>query len=153
MLQKIILNFLVMININPYFREKIIMKNIANDVDYLDKYARELWGQQGKIEGKENKVKSTYYASTTSCNWFGFIERINECIQEPTWSQVKGFVEYYCKKRNVDFSFYINLYNKIEEMGYSATFKTTSMHEFYLKENKKEEFLDPFYREIFKYFD
>lgn len=128
------------------------MKNIANDVEILDVYARKLWGLKSRGSNKENSFTDTYYASTTSFNWFGFLERINECIESPTWYQVKSFVEYYCKKRKVDSSSYIMLYENLEKMGYSSTFKTRSMNEFYLRTMDIEKNADPFYQQIIDFF-
>lgn len=124
------------------------MKNIAKDVEDLDIYARNLWGQ----ESRGLNFPDTYYASTTSYNWFGFLERINECIESPTWFQVNSFVEYYCNKIGVDFSSYILLYNNFEEMGYSSTFKTTNMKALYLSTKDPKITLDPFYQQIIDFF-
>lgn len=124
------------------------MKNIAKDVDFLDTYARKLWGQGSRGVNKNKEFPSSYYASTTSYNWFGFLERINECIESPTWFQVNSFVEYYCNKKGVDFSSYILLYNNFEEMGYSSTFKTTNMKALYLSTKDSKNILDPFYQQI-----
>jgi len=128
------------------------MKNIAKDVEDLDIYARNLWGQESRGINKDNEFPDTYYASTTSYNWFGFLERINECIESPTWFQVNGFVEYYCNKRGVEFSSYILLYNNLEEMGYSSTFKTTNMKALYLSPKDLKNTLDSFYQQIIDFF-
>lgn len=128
------------------------MKNISKDVETLDVYVRDLWGLKSRIFYLDNKLPFTHYASTTSYNWFGFLERINECIEYPTWFQVKSFVEYYCKKRKVDSSSYIMLYENLEKMGYSSTFKTTCMNEFYLRTMDIGKIADPFYQQIIDFF-
>lgn len=129
------------------------MKNIGNDVNILDAYARNLWGQESREESKKADKFSSYYASTTSVNWFGFLECINECIETPTWSQVNRFVEYYCNKKGVEFSSYILLYNNIEKMGYSATFKTTNMKALYLCTKNQSDTLDTIYKQILDFFN
>lgn len=128
------------------------MKNIAKDVEDLDVYVRDLWGQESRLVMKKNDNNSTYYASTTSFNWFGFLESINECVESPTWYQVKRFVEYYCKKRKVDSSSYILLYENLESMGYSSTFKTTVMNRFYKRTLDSERISNPFYQQIIDFF-
>lgn len=128
------------------------MKNIAKDVEILDVYTRKLWGLKSRGFNKENGFSDTYYASTTSFNWFGFLESINECIESPTWFQVKSFVEYYCKKRKVDSSSYIMLYENLEKMGYSSTFKTTGMNKFYKRTLDLDRISNPFYQQIIDFF-
>jgi hypothetical protein len=129
------------------------MKNIAEDVEKLDVYARKLWGQESRSEQRKMDPFSTYYTSTTSYNWFGFLERINECIEAPTWSQIKSFVEYYCKEKRVDHSSYILLYDNLEKEGYSSVFKTTAMHAFYLRDANQLGTIGTFYRVIIDFFD
>ena len=129
------------------------MKSIARDIETLDAYARNLWGQESRGINKINGFPDTYYASTTSYNWFGFLERINECIESPTWFQVNSFVKYYCNKRGVEFSSYILLYNNLEEMGYSSMFKTTNMKDLYLSTTDCKNTLDPFYQQIIDFFN
>ncbi len=126
-------------------------KNIALNVTSLDRFVRELWKNDPNFIDKCNSKNPPFYATTTSYNWYGFIERINEVILNPEWSQIKEFVEHYCSKRNLESSSYIILYEKLDKMGYSSVFKTSIMNSFYLEENSIST-KDPFYIEIFSFF-
>ena len=65
-----------------------INKNSAKNIDFQ---VRQFW------ENKGYKINSDYYfAATSSNNWYGFIEGINDCIENPTWEEIKEFVKYYC---------------------------------------------------------
>lgn len=121
-------------------------KNIAEDFKILEQYIRSILT---KDEISEIKSK---YVSFGSFNWFGFLERINECIEAPRWVQIRSFVEYYCKKQAVSATPYLNLYINLEDLGYSPVFKTDIMKSLYLNSNDITE-INGIYKEIFDFFE
>lgn len=128
------------------------MRNIAENVNELDNFARNFWSSNDHFEKQYRKKEKNYYATTTSYNWFGFLERINEVIENPTWAQINEFVEYYCKQRKVDFTSYISLYKEIEKKGFTPVFKTDIMKEFY-KNREDDVKLYGIYNEIYVFFN
>lgn len=122
------------------------LKNIANDTEKLDLFARKFWGLPSR-----SAEEGTYYASTTSINWYGFIERINECVESPTWKDIKDFVKFYCDHYKRDSSSYIALYNEIESQGYSPIFKTKMMKSLY-KEKDLSKPYESIYMMIMEFF-
>jgi hypothetical protein len=134
------------------------MKDILCDIEVIDKYARVLFNLPDEFSKNEfnsldkTKIKSTFYASLDTYNWFGFIERINECIEKPNWEQIKGFVVFYCNKQGKNAKPYIELYDYLRKIGYSSVFKTNSMNSFYSKQFDKSIILDTFYQEIISFF-
>ena len=128
------------------------MRNIAENVNELDNFARNFWSSNDHFEKQYRKKETNYYATTTSYNWFGFLEIINEVIENPTWTQINEFVEYYCKQRKVDFTSYISLYKEIEKKGFTPVFKTDIMKEFY-KNREDDVKLYGIYNEIYVFFN
>lgn len=127
------------------------VKDLYRDKENLDLYAREFWGIEPRSVNPNSK-KTSYFASMGTYNWFGFLERINECIEAPRWVQIRSFVEYKCKKRKVSSNPYLVLYNYFEDMGYSSVFKTESMKSLYLNSNDITE-INGIYKEIFDFFE
>ena len=126
-------------------------KCLASDREELDLFVREFWGigTRGFIL---NSKKTSYFASMGTVNWIGFVERINECVESPSWENIRSFVEYYCNKRKVPAKPYLDLYHKLEHMGYSSVFKTESMKKLYFLPNQNLNSIDPFFAEIIKFF-
>ena len=124
------------------------MKNIAIDSKKLDKRVREFWGIS-------NITQKTYFAvppiKPTSLNWYGFIERVNECVKSPTWRDIKGFVEFYCQDRKVESELYIKLYDWLEKEGYSSVFKTSTMNDYYNQAGSEKNHPTYIYNKIFEY--
>ena len=126
-------------------------KCLVSDREELDLLVREFWGigPRGFIL---NSKKTSYFASMGTVNWIGFVERINECVESPSWENIRSFVEYYCNKRKVPAKPYLDLYHKLEHMGYSSVFKTESMKKLYFLPNQNLNSIDPFFAEIIKFF-
>lgn len=115
----------------------VVLDKIGGDIlrekDNLDKFARKFWDLP-------NRQPGYYFARTTSINWFGFLERINECVENPDWEFVKEFVCFYCKWLKVDPQTHLELYSEFESMGYSPIFKSRYMDLLYKQKcvNKME---------------
>ena len=125
-------------------------KCLVSDREKLDLYVRKLWGVEPRGV-KTSSNKTSYFASMGTVNWIGFVERINECVESPSWENIRSFVEHYCNKRKVPAKPYLDLYHKLEDMGYSSVFKTISMKELYLPNSNLDE-AEPFYKEIINFF-
>jgi hypothetical protein len=90
------------------------MKIDNKSVKDIDCQVRQFWRSKGY------KINSDYYfAATSSCNWYGFIEGVNDCVENPTWEEIKGFVQYYCTHLKKEYQSYHELYNELERQGYS----------------------------------
>lgn len=108
-----------------------MMKNIFTDQDELDAFAREFWNLPKRLSNKEyyelrknNQTTPPYFATTTSTNWYKFLEIVNSVIETPTWLDVKQYVLKYCIQFGKDFQSYHDLYDEFERKGYSPVFKT-----------------------------
>lgn len=126
-------------------------KSLVGDMEKLDLYVRELWGVEQRGANTISN-KTSYFASMGTYNWIGLIERINECVESPSWENIRSFVAYYCNKRKVSPKPYLDLYHKLEDMGCSSVFKTESMKKLYLLPNQNLDSIDPFFAEIIKFF-
>lgn len=139
--------------IKGFIQKYIFMegKSLVGDMEKLDLFVREFWGigPRGVIP---NSKKASYFASMGTVNWIGFVERINECVESPSWENIRSFVEYYCNKRKVPAKPYLDLYHKLEDMGYSSVFKTVSMKKLYLFPIQNLDIINPFWTEIIKFF-
>jgi|GEM_PF-6199310 len=92
--------------------------NYQNAIKEIDPMVVEFWLKNG-YSIKEKKYSK--FAATSSINWYGFIERVNECIDNPTWDEIRGFVGYYCRSRNEECLSYLQLYQEMEKNNYSPS--------------------------------
>lgn len=113
----------------------------------IDREVRQFW------EGKGYEINPKFYfAATSSFNWFGFIERINECIENPTWEEIKGFVQYYCTHYDEkEYNSYLELYSELEARGYSPVIEERDLEKKWVKKANKPD--AGIYKFIFDFYE
>lgn len=116
-----------------------------DNLEFLDKFVREFW------QNKNYSINSkTYYAATSSMNWYGFIERINECVENPTWDEIISYVKYHCSLLRQESNSYIDLYREMEQQGYSPVFSRKWFKKRWVDDANKP--MEGFYVSIFEFY-